>query len=114
MIIKHRSIHILALLWLSISIAIFLLAWCRWYYSIPLVLSMIFLHCQFFKELSDTKSITISKKTIFLAALIVIVMVISTGVGGYVVQPNDHYYRNSWFIDIINYDWPVPSSCIIR
>lgn len=107
MIIKHRSIHILALLWLSISIAIFLLAWCRWYYSIPLVLSMIFLHCQFFKELSDTKSITISKKTIFLAALIVIVMVISTGVGGYVVQPNDHYYRNSWFIDIINYDWPV-------
>lgn len=107
MSIKYRDIHITTLCWLSISVVIFLVAWCHWYISLPLVCAVCYFHWKFYKSISSEESILISKKQIILSAVIAFILMALTGVGGYVVQSNDHFYRNSWFIDIINYDWPV-------
>lgn len=105
--LEYRNIHIGALCWISISVLIFLVAWCHWYISLPITGIVCFLHWRFYQSLSNKETLVITIKQLIIATLLVLLMMLLSGIGGYVVQSNDHYYRNSWFIDIINYDWPV-------
>lgn len=105
--VKYRTIHLFSLCWLSVSIMIFLLAWCHWYIAILLVVAMCYILKRFHTSLDTESSIEMSRKKLVLAMITIIAMMVLCGIGGYVVQPNDHYYRNSWFIDMINYDWPI-------
>lgn len=105
--LHYRSIHLMALMWLSIGPIIFLLGWCRWYYSVPLTLLAIYAIVKFLFSIKETESLAISNGKLVAAIVIILVMMAWCGIGGYVVQPNDHYGRNAIFTDIWSYDWPV-------
>lgn len=105
--IQHRKIHLLTLCWLSVGVMTFLLAWCHWFISIPITAAMCFIIHKFYGGLSNKDVLCISKRQFIYATIIAITMMILCGIGGYVVQSNDQYYRNSWFVDIVNYDWPI-------
>jgi len=105
--IKYRTIHLLSLCWLSISVMIFLLAWCHWYISTPITVAICYTTYKFFKGLSSDNVLNISKKNFILATILATIMMVLCGIGGYVVQSNDQYYRNGMFCDIINYSWPI-------
>lgn len=104
--ISIRLLDLLSLAWIALGVVVFLLGWCRWYYSVPLALlisAVIFIE---YKN-GDGGYVEISKRKFCLAFAICILIMLLSGVGGYVVQSNDHYWRNAMFRDLVNYSWPV-------
>lgn len=107
--IKTRYIRIAGLFYLFIPVLIFFLGWCHWYLAVPLCFLMFF--C-FYKTTSVIGGIelSISYKKLFSILLILLLWSILSGVGRYVWQNEDHYWRNAIFNDLVCYDWPVINS----
>jgi hypothetical protein len=104
---RVRTIDLLSVIWFALGIVVFLLGWCNWYCSIPITFMIVWVIWKmWFSE--DTKEIVqISKRKVFFAFVIIVVLMTICGIGGYIVQPNDDFGRNAIFKDIVNYSWPV-------
>lgn len=107
MFIRNRCIDVLSVAWLAIGVVVFMLGWCQWYVSLPLTLLMIGLTVKMYVKADAYESTGISVSKLLLALAIVVVMMAVCGIGGYVVQPNDHFGRNAIFTDTWRYSWPV-------
>jgi hypothetical protein len=107
---KIRNINLFSIVWLALGIAIFLIGWCRWYYSIPMILLMGYVVYKQYQEDSSADTILIGQNKLWISFIIIFLLMLLCGVGGYVVQPNDHFGRNAIFRDIMNYSWPVYDS----
>lgn len=104
--IEYKKIDLLSLLWLSLGIIVFLLGWCKWWVSIPLALLMAY--CIFEIWMHGARgNVAISKNKFWCAFVICLILMLLCGIGGYVVQSNDNYWRNAMFRDLVNYSWPV-------
>lgn len=104
--ISYKSLDFLSLSWLAIGIVIFLLGWCKWWISVPVVLLMCSSIFEIWKK-DSTKTVEISKYHFWTAFAICFILMMLCGIGGYVVQSNDNYWRNAMFRDLVNYSWPV-------
>lgn len=101
-----RNLNLWSVAWIAIGVIIFLLGWCWWYYAMPLtvlICSTIYLG---YKHDTDA-TMEISHRKFWAAFAICFVMMALCGIGGYVVQSNDNYWRNAMFRDLVNYSWPV-------
>ena len=105
--IKICIIHLLSITWISLGVIVFLLSWCQPYIGIPLTICIALLNWKFYKSLDSTQFIEISKPKLLLSFAIIILIMMLAGIGGYVVQPNDHFYRNHTFSSLIRSDWPI-------
>lgn len=104
--IKTRFIRIAGLFYLFLPVLIFFLGWLNWYLSVPLCLLMLF--C-LYKTISDAGGgvISVSSKKFVFIILTLLLWCILSGVGRYVWQNEDHYWRNAIFNDLVIRDWPV-------
>ena len=100
--------------YLGIPTIIFLLGWCRWYIGIPvciITIISIFLTVKEYKADISTSSLfdnTDRKKWLAIGAILFCWLVLS-GVGGYVWQNDDHWWRNTIFQLLVEKQWPVTS-----
>ena len=104
--LEKRTLDLLSLSWLLAGIVIFLLGWCRWYYSIPLTLGIVAVIYTTWSK-GDITEIVISQRNLWLSLVVCLIIMWLCGIGGYMVQSNDHYWRNAMFRDLVNYSWPV-------
>lgn len=104
--IRTKYIRIAGLFYLFIPVLIFFLGWLHLYLSVPLCLLMFF--CLYKTILStDGTILSMSWQKLFFILLILLCWSVLSGVGRYVWQNEDHYWRNAIFNDLVNYDWPV-------
>jgi hypothetical protein len=107
--IKIKNLNLASLVWLTLGIFVFLLGWCKWYLSIPLVLAaMVIMIKQYGQDSNETMHL--SRKNFWIAFVICFLLMGLSGIGGYVVQSADNYWRNAMFRDLVNYSWPVYDS----
>lgn len=104
--IERRTLDLLSLGWLLAGIVVFFLGWCRWYYAIPLVTLIVTVLVMAWRG-GDMEKISISRSNLWLSLAVCLILMWVCGIGGYMVQSNDHYWRNAMFRDIVNYSWPV-------
>lgn len=104
--IKTRFIRIAGLFYLFLPVLIFFFGWLNWYISIPLCLLMLFCVYKTISEIGGSV-ISVSYKKFILILSILLLWCILSGVGRYVWQNEDHYWRNAIFNDLVSYDWPV-------
>lgn len=71
-----------------------------------MTLLIVYVVMQFYAKGSN-ETIEVPKGKLAIAVGIVILMMMWCGIGGYVVQPNDHFGRNAIFTDTWRYSWPV-------
>ena len=103
---SFKLLDTLSVSWIALGVVIFLLGWCRWYYAIPVAL-LIFLMLYGIYKNGSTDRLVISHKIFWIAFGIALLMMALSGIGGYVVQSSDNYWRNAMFRDLVNYAWPV-------
>lgn len=100
----------LAYLYLALPVAIFFAAWLRWYFALPL---LALLGWGLVKAMIDAPAVWRPEKggrTFFIGltcAAVIVVAVTLSGVGGFMFQNSDHYWRNAIFDTLLEYDWPV-------
>ena len=104
--IRIRILDLLSVGWLALGIIVFLLGWCQWYVSLPLVFMIMYVSFQMYTS-DDMGEMEISSGKFWGALAICAMILVLCGIGGYVVQPNDDVGRNAIFRDIMNYSWPV-------
>ena len=104
--LEKRTPDLLSLTWLPAGIVLFLLGCCRWYYSIPLTLGIVAVIYTTWSK-GDITEIVISQRNLWLSLVVCLIIMWLCGIGGYMVQSNDHYWRNAMFRDLVNYSWPV-------
>ena len=104
--IDFRLLNLLSISWIAVGVIIFLFGWCRWYYAIPVVLLIVLMLYGIYKT-DNSDKLVISHKIFWMAFGIAFLMMALSGIGGYVVQSNDNYWRNAMFRDLVNYAWPV-------
>ena len=100
----------LAYLYLALPVAIFFAGWLRWYFAAPL---LALLAWGLIRAMMDAPAVWLPEKgkkalfTFFACTAIILVAVVLSGVGGFMFQNRDHYWRNAIFDALLKYDWPV-------
>lgn len=100
-------------LYLTLPIIIFLLGWCRWYIGIPvsLIAAAALVLCmrenKWGRNSGTLEFAASDKGKVVLIAVVVLIWVCLSGVGGYMWQNLDHQWRNSIFELMVNEKWPV-------
>lgn len=105
--VKLRWITIAAFGFLSLSFIIFCLGFLKYSIGIPASLIISWVYYQIIRNLKNNESILFKKKEIIISAIIIVLWVWLSGIGGFAFQNWDHHYRNAVFHDLINYPWPV-------
>ena len=104
-------LYLLAYLFFAIPTLIFFTFWYKWYISIPVITILITIPYLFkktikYKTLEQYKAIFNYKKWLIVIVLLLVLNILS-GIGGFAFQNGDHNARNAVMHDLINYDWPV-------
>ena len=102
--IKHieRSAYI----WMYSAIVIFMLGFVKWFIAVPVVAAVVFAVVTAFKKQSD-EHIRVSKGTLIIGAIIILIWMAFCGQGGFFDQGMDWNGRNAQLADLVNYSWPV-------
>ncbi len=111
---KTKEISIITLLsylFLALPVVLFVIGWCRWYISIPvsiIIFVSIFLAMRDAPEQEwkpEWNRDTVLRILLILA--VIIVWVITAGIGRGVFQNTDQFTRNSLYEILVNNKWPV-------
>lgn len=105
--IHFSIVNVLSYLWIAFGTLIFIIGWCSLYVSLPIVALFIILGWKWLKTSSNTEILAVSKRQLWCVFFLIFIITLLCGIGGYVVQSNDHYWRNAMFRDLVNYNWPV-------
>lgn len=98
-----------AYVYIGLPIIIFLLGWIRPYIAIPLALAVLASFFLCFRSISRAPiegGGTVPRSFLVVMLLLTCVWVYLSGIGGYVSQTTDHYYRNEMFKILVDYSWP--------
>lgn len=100
-----------ALAWAIVPIAVMLLFWFRWYYSVPAAGLLVYGFCLVAPRILKAKSfegvVRFDLRIIFVMLLIIGWMVL-IGVGGFLGQEGwDNSFRNAVLAEMIDRQWPV-------
>ena len=106
----HRKLVLMAYIYLSLPMVIFLLGWCRPLIGVPLagvcVWSLILSYRgREYIEL-DWKPTMADKWKLITIAAVIFAWVALSGIGGYVWQNGDHAWRNRILQILSDYEWP--------
>lgn len=99
-----------AYLYLALPFVIFALGWMRLYIGIPAALAVC--ACLYFalRDAPEVSAPRLCRKTApYLCAtvLVIVLIVLFSGIGGFSYQNRDHYWRNAIFETLCRYQWPV-------
>lgn len=106
-----KTLLILIYILLGIPAILFIIFWTKWYISIPTVLLIVYLiyksiKCFKYKSFEEYKSIFNIKKWIIILVILLVLNIFS-GSGGFMYQNWDYNARNAVLHDLIDYKWPV-------
>lgn len=105
-------------LYLMLPISIFLLGWCKWYVSFPvvaiLVISVFFSLREHDFSVEKISLNASDKRKCLAILLLVMTWVALAGIGGYTWQNDDHAARNTIFDILVNDAWPVRRSVLVE
>ncbi|MDE5842364.1 MAG: hypothetical protein K2H35_01345, partial [Muribaculaceae bacterium] len=106
-VVPPISTPLLALYYLYLPLAIFLFGWVRPEFAIPLAILSGLLPIRICRKLKSAE-FHFQRRKLLIAAGIILLWVILSGIGGYVWQNRwDHFFRNAVFNDLIQRPWPV-------
>lgn len=108
--------------YLLFPVLIFCVAWCKWYIGglmscVIIIGTYMSLRVYMRAKPAERMKISVGGGILWkcLAALLIIVLwVVLSGIGGYVWQNDDHWYRNTIFNILVSEDWPVLRSMEIN
>ncbi len=96
---------------LALPVMLFFLFWLRWYAGIPACMIFaagIFTALRSFrKEQQEEPFLEMDLRLLGMIFLFLMLWAAGSGVGGFVSQKTDHYWRNAIFHDMITHEWPV-------
>lgn len=107
---KPDVYFLIAYAYILIPFFIFCIGWMKWYFAIPAVLCILFVFCKMVQnppqrwEFSWT---SIEKEKFVFVAVIILVWVFISGIGGFAFQNEDHIWRNGMFEALVYEKWPV-------
>ncbi len=109
---KFDMLKSLAYLYILLPLIIFLLGWTKLYIiGLPLSVAIVLCLYTMIKNTQKPENFKNQSKTkiykIIIIALIIILWVLWSGIGGYAWQNSDHYWRNELFELLVKYKWPV-------
>lgn len=110
--ISSRSLEIQAYVWLGLPMLLFLCGWMRWYISLPLCAALIWASVSRFTRrggaAGDGCAAGVRLSRGYVAAVVIIpLLLLFLGMGGFVAQHWDYQWRNAVFFDLARRDWPV-------
>lgn len=113
---KDKILTVIIYLYLFLPIMIFLFGWCKLWLAIPgtVIISVSFVLAV--KKAGELKFPVQKRKDIpilIVAAFIIGVWVVLSGVGGAVWQNGDHAYRNAIFNALVELPWPAYKNIIV-
>lgn len=122
---KRKRINLVLLtaahIYLLLPILIFCVGWCKWYIGavmscIIVVGAYISINKYMLSEPMGGEQHTCKGKLwiCVVALLLIALWVVLSGIGGYVWQNDDHFWRNTIFDILVKEDWPVVRSTIIN
>jgi hypothetical protein len=99
------------MLYLLIPFLLFCLGFLKLSFSIPIVLFFLWLGIRGCKHTGQERLIfSVSRRTIIITIIIVLIWVALSGIGGIAFQNSDFHTRNAIFRDLITNKWPVKYS----
>lgn len=109
-------------IYLLLPVLIFCVGWCKWYIGavmscVIVVGAYISIHKYMLSEQTDRGEQLTGKGTFWkclLALLLIVLWVLLSGIGGYVWQNDDHWWRNTIFDILVKEDWPVIRPIVIN
>lgn len=121
--ISLNNLNIQSLVWLALPMFIFLYGWMRWWISVPLCLLLLFSGLRIIMRLRadgghGAKTVIMNmgrdkwsdvkvSGTLVTTILIIGIVLVFFGMGGFVAQHPDYFCRNAVFFDLAKKDWPV-------
>jgi hypothetical protein len=75
--------------------------------GLPASLLILWIYYRIIKNTKNNETISFTKREIIISAIIILLWVWLSGIGGFAFQNWDHHFRNALFHDLINYSWPV-------
>lgn len=110
-ILKKKILFLLGYFYLLLPILIFIFGWMKWYW---IVISVLIIGASIFFLIKHTPDIDIptikNKKDIakIIVAIVFLFLIVRlSGIGNSVSQTSDHYWRNTIFDALVEYDWPI-------
>ena len=97
-------------LYLFLPILIFFVGWIKPLISIPLCLVICFCIFRMIKKQNDIWMPAFNKEIFFQLLPIIVILILwvyFSGIGGFVFQNKDHWWRNETFNLLVQEDWPV-------
>ena len=107
--IKFKYLAIVAYLYMVVPILIFFVSWLRWYVGFPMAIILSYGLYYLLKNnyIQNKETISFSRMTIIICAIILFAFLFFTGQGGFFFQYSDNHTRNAIFRDLVNFQWPV-------
>lgn len=105
--LKGKLLDALTVGWITAGLIVFVIGWCRWYYAVPLTSLILWCLVRMYKRGEGQVVLMISARQLGIVSFTCFVLMALSGIGGYVVQSADNYWRNAMFRDLVNYSWPV-------
>lgn len=106
----HKTLVLIAYIYLAFPMIIFLLGWCRPLIGVPLTGVCVWSLVQSFRRRDyielDWKLTLNDKWRLVAIAAVIFVWVALSGIGGYVWQNGDHAWRNKILQILVDYEWP--------
>lgn len=98
----------ISFLYLLIPFLIFCLGYLKIYISLGITLIFLWLIIKNWPSIAQAgQTFSISRRSLFITFIIVLLWVVLSGIGGVAFQNPDLHARNAIFHDLINYNWPV-------
>lgn len=101
---------VIVYLYLFLPIFIFVFCWIKIYYSLFILVILSICLCKMIVKPDKYTSLCWSKNTIYqliIGAIIILLSIIVSGIGGFAFQQADHIYRNGMFETMVNEKWPI-------
>lgn len=109
-VLKKNPVYNLSCIYFVLPMIIFVLGWTRWFIAIPGTILMLACLWSLFKHAPEDDLHLFEKKYLhiwFVIAMILILWVYFSGIGGMTYQNPDHWWRNSIFRILVEHKWPV-------
>ena len=104
---SRRVLYTVSMLYLWLPTAIFLVGWAYWWVALLPVLLGLWACIWPFRHVGGRVEFASLWREVLIAALVML-WVVSAGIGGYMWQdPPDHIFRNAVFKDLVYNPWPV-------
>lgn len=107
---RFNPIVYIAYLYIFLPVLLFLLTWIKPIIGIPFFVLVAFGIYQSLKNETPVWTPSFSKRSVVYLCVgigIIVLVVLTSGIGGSVPQMPDHLYRNTLYKVLVDYDWPV-------